>query len=85
MSFAGLLGFVGLIVPHMMRKIVGSESKNLLPLSALGGATIVTACDVIARTAFAPYEIPVGILMSFIGGPFFIWLLLKRKGGRVRD
>lgn len=84
-SFAGLLGFVGLIVPHMMRKIVGSESKNLLPLSALGGATIVTACDVIARTAFAPYEIPVGILMSFIGGPFFIWLLLKRKGGRVRD
>ncbi len=84
-SFAGLLGFVGLIIPHIMRRIVGSESKNLLPLCALGGAAFVTFCDLIARTVFAPYEIPVGILMSFIGGPFFIWLLLKRKGGRFRD
>lgn len=81
-SFAGLLGFVGLIIPHMMRKFVGSESKKLLPLCALGGAAFVTICDLIARTALAPYEVPVGILMSFIGGPFFIWLLLKRKGGR---
>lgn len=84
-SFAGLLGFVGLIVPHTMRRIVGSENKKLLPLCALGGATFVTACDVIARTAFAPYEIPVGIFMSFIGGPFFIWLLLKKRGGRFHD
>lgn len=84
-SFAGLLGFVGLIVPHIMRRLVGSESKKLLPLSALGGAAFVTICDLIARTAFSPYEIPVGVLMSFIGGPFFIWLLLKQKGGRFRD
>lgn len=84
-SFAGLLGFVGLIVPHMMRRIVGSESKKLLPLSALGGAVFVTICDLLARTVFAPYEIPVGVLMAFIGGPFFIWLLLKQKGGRFRD
>lgn len=84
-SFAGLLGFVGLIVPHIMRRLVGSECKKLLPLSALGGAAFVTICDLIARTAFSPYEIPVGVLMSFIGGPFFIWLLLKQKGGRFRD
>lgn len=84
-SFAGLLGFVGLIVPHIVRKLVGGENKKLLPLCALGGATFVTVCDMIARMAFAPYEIPVGVLMSFIGGPFFIWLLLKRKGGHARD
>ncbi len=84
-SFAGLLGFVGLIIPHIMRRIVGSESRHLLLLCALGGAMFVTSCDLIARTAFAPYEIPVGILMSLIGGPFFIWLLLKQKGGRFRD
>lgn len=80
-SFAGILGFVGLIVPHTMRKFVGSESKLLLPLCAIGGAGFVTFCDMIARTLFMPYEIPVGILMSFIGGPFFVWLLLKRKAG----
>lgn len=84
-SFAGLLGFVGLIVPHIIRRIIGSESKKLLPLCALGGGTFVTFCDLIARTALAPYEIPVGILMSFIGGPFFIWLLLKKRGGHLRD
>lgn len=82
-SFAGLLSFVGLIIPHIMRRIVGTESKRLLPLSAIGGAVFVTGCDVIARTAFAPYEVPVGILMSFLGAPFFIWLLLKRRGGHA--
>lgn len=84
-SFAGLLGFVGLIIPHMVRRIVGSENKKLLPLCALFGASFVTLCDLLARVLFAPYEIPVGILMSFIGGPFFIWLLVKKKGGRVHD
>lgn len=84
-SFAGLLGFVGLIVPHIVRRMVGSENKILLPLCALFGASFVTICDLLARTLFAPYEIPVGILMSFIGGPFFLWLLLKRKGGHFRD
>lgn len=82
-SFAGLLGFVGLIVPHLGRRIAGSESRHLLPFCALFGAGFVTICDLIARTLFAPYEIAVGILMSFIGGPFFIFLLLNKKGGRV--
>lgn len=80
-SFAGLLGFVGLLVPHMARRLVGSESRFLLPLSVLMGAGFVTACDLVSRLVFAPYELPVGILMSVIGGPFFLILLLDRKGG----
>lgn len=82
-SFAGLLGFVGLIVPHTVRSITGSESRYLLPLCAIGGAGFVTACDLAARLLFIPYELPVGILMSLLGGPFFLCLLLKRKGGRA--
>ncbi len=81
-SFAGLLGFVGLIVPHAARKLCGSESRQLLPLCALGGAGFVTICDLAARLIFDPYELPVGILMSVLGGPFFLLLLLKSKGGR---
>lgn len=81
-SFAGLLGFVGLIVPHALRRITGSETGLLLPLCAIGGAGFVTACDLAARLLFIPYELPVGILMSVLGGPFFLGLLLKRKGGR---
>lgn len=82
-SFGGLLGFVGLIVPHALRSLVGSESRKLLPLCAIGGAGFVTACDLAARLLFIPYELPVGILMSVLGGPFFLWLLMKRKGGRT--
>ena len=82
-SFAGLLGFVGLLVPHAIRKAAGSESRVLLPLCALGGAGFVTLCDTAARVLFAPYELPVGILLSVLGGPFFLGLLMKRKGGRT--
>lgn len=82
-SFAGLLGFVGLIVPHAVRKLTGGESSRMLPLCAIGGAGFVTACDLAARVVFAPYELPVGIMLSVLGGPFFLLLLLKRKGGRV--
>ena len=80
-SFAGLLGFVGLIVPHVMRLIVGNDLRVLVPASALAGAGFVCLCDVCARTLFAPYELPVGILMAFVGGPFFIWLVVRAKGG----
>ena len=83
-SFSGLLGFVGLLVPHMVRRVTGSEHRYLLPLSALAGSAFVLLCDTAARTLFAPYELPVGILLSLIGGPFFLWLLLRqRKGGRA--
>ena len=81
-SFAGLLGFVGLIAPHMMRRLVGEESGPLLLCSALGGAALLTFCDLLSRLLFAPYELPVGILLSLLGGPFFIWLLLRQRGGR---
>lgn len=81
-SFGGLLGFVGLIVPHAVRNLTGSRSRYLLPLCAVGGAGFVTACDLAARLVFIPYELPVGILMSVLGGPFFLLLLLKRKGRR---
>ena len=83
-SFSGLLGFVGLIVPHGARKLAGSESRYLLPLCALGGAGFVTVCDCLCRVAFAPYELPVGIGMSVLGGPFFLVLLLKQRGGKSR-
>jgi iron complex transport system permease protein len=81
-SFGGLLGFVGLMVPHAVRKLAGSENRHLIPLSAVLGAAFVTLCDLTARMAFAPYELPVGILLSVLGGPAFLWLLWKRKGGR---
>ena len=78
-SFAGLLGFVGLIVPHICRRLVGNESKKLIPLCALWGAGFVTVCDLISRLAFMPYEVPVGIFLALLGGPFFIFLLIKNK------
>lgn len=81
-SFGGLLGFIGLIVPHAVRKITGSESKYLLPLCSICGAAFVTICDTAARMLFSPFELPVGIVLSVLGGPFFLWLLMKRKGGR---
>jgi len=78
-SFAGVLGFVGLLVPHLMRRIVGEGSRQLLLASAIGGAILLSACDLLARTLFTPFEIPVGIIMSMIGGPFFIFLVFRRK------
>ncbi len=83
-SFAGLLGFVGLLVPHIMRKFVGHKHRRLIPASALAGASLVLLCDLIARVAFAPYELPVGILLSLVGGVFFICLVLfGKRGNRV--
>ena len=81
----GLLGFVGLIVPHMMRRLVGEESLRLNLACAMGGAALVALCDTLARVLFAPYELPVGIVLSFAGVPFFLWLLLKKRGGRASD
>lgn len=79
-SFAGLLGFVGLIVPHAVRRFAGSECGKLMPLSAVWGAAFVTACDLGARMAFRPKELPVGIVLSALGGPFFLYILSKRGG-----
>ena len=80
-SFAGLLGFVGLLVPHMMRRLVGEDSLPLLLSSALGGGLLLTVCDLASRLIFAPFELPLGVVLSLTGGPFFIWLLLKQRRG----
>lgn len=80
-SVCGLLSFVGLLVPHAVRRIASSEAKHLIPLSALVGAGFVTLCDTLARVVFAPYELPVGIIMAFLGAPFFVFILVKGKGG----
>lgn len=84
-SFAGLLGFVGLVIPNLMRSLIGEESRPLLAASALGGAGGLTLCDLLGRLIFAPYELPVGIVLSLLGGPFFICLLLRQRGGRIHD
>ncbi|NLV72899.1 MAG: iron chelate uptake ABC transporter family permease subunit [Actinobacteria bacterium] len=79
-SFSGLIGFVGLMVPHIMRLLVGPDHRRLLPVSALFGALLLLAADTVARTALAPAEIPVGVITAATGGPFFLYLLRARKG-----
>ncbi len=81
-SFAGILGFVGLIVPHICGRLIGYESRYKMPACVLLGAAFVTVCDIAARTIFSPNEISLGIVISYIGVPFFIYLLLKKKGGK---
>ncbi|GIO40832.1 corrinoid ABC transporter permease [Paenibacillus apis] len=78
-SVVGLLGFVGLIVPHSARLLIGSDYRLLLPASALLGAAVVTVCDTLARLMFAPIELPVGIILGALGAPFFLYLL-RREG-----
>lgn len=82
-SFAGLLSFVGLLAPHIARRLIGTDHRILVPASALLGAAFVVICDIAARLLFAPFELPVGILLSLIGGPFFLSLLLHRKRRRI--
>jgi iron complex transport system permease protein len=77
-SLAGPVAFVGIIVPHLVRLLVGADHRLVLPASALFGAAFLVACDVIARTLLAPVEIPVGIVTAMIGGPFFLWVLFWR-------
>ncbi len=76
-SVAGLLGFVGLVVPHAARLMIGSDYRYVIPASALLGISVVTCSDTLARTLFAPVELPVGIIMAFAGAPFFLYLLRK--------
>lgn len=81
-SVAGLLSFVGLLVPHTVRRIASNDARHLMPLCGIFGAGFVTLCDTLSRVIFAPYELPVGIIMAFIGAPFFLFVLIKGKGGR---
>lgn len=74
---AGLLGFVGLIAPHLVRLAIGADNRFLLPSSALTGAILVIVCDTVGRTAASPVELPAGIILSLLGPPFFLWLLRR--------
>ena len=78
-AVSGVLAFVGLVVPHMIRLVVGPTHRHLLPASILGGATFLVACDIVARSAFAPTELRLGVVTAAFGAPFFIWLLLARR------
>jgi iron complex transport system permease protein len=78
-SVGGPIGFVGIIVPHLVRLIVGPDHRLVLPAAALFGAAFVIGCDVLSRTVMAPVELPVGIIDTIIGGPFFLWLLIRKR------
>jgi iron complex transport system permease protein len=77
-SLAGPVGFVGIVVPHLVRLVVGADHRLVIPAAGLFGAAFLVGCDVIARTVLAPVELPVGIVTAIIGGPFFLWLLFRR-------
>lgn len=78
-SACGGIGFVGLVVPHIARMLVGGPLRGLLPVAALGGALLLLWVDVVARTAFAPREIPVGVVTALVGGAFFLWLMRRKS------
>ena len=78
-SVSGSIGFVGLIVPHAVRMITGSNHRIVLPVSALAGAVFLILTDLFARTILAPRELPLGIITGFTGAPFFVWLLCRKK------
>jgi iron complex transport system permease protein len=79
-SFAGIIGFVGLVVPHLVRMAVGPAHRVLVPASALGGALLLVCADLFARTAVTYAELPIGMLTALVGGPFFFWLLRRTRG-----
>jgi iron complex transport system permease protein len=76
---AGTIGFVGLVIPHLMRLLFGSMHRLVLPASAVGGGVLLMLADTAARTVVAPSELPVGVLTAMLGVPIFLWLLLKRQ------
>jgi iron complex transport system permease protein len=78
-SVSGMIGFIGMVVPHAMRLLLGADHRVLLPASALAGGMFLMTADTFARSVFAPSELPVGIMTALAGGPFFIYLLMWRK------
>jgi iron complex transport system permease protein len=81
-AVAGPIGFIGLIVPHILRRFVGSTHAVLIPACFFGGGAFLAVCDLAARTVMAPAELPVGVLTALLGGPFFLWLLMRRPARR---
>ncbi|MEM4447514.1 MAG: iron ABC transporter permease [Candidatus Jordarchaeales archaeon] len=77
-AFTGIIGFVGLVIPHMIRLSLGNDHRLLLPLSSISGANLLLAADILARVAMKPVELPIGVITSFVGIPFFAYLLIKK-------
>ena len=77
-SLAGPIGFVGIIVPHLVRLLVGADHRVVMPASALFGAAFLMACDAVARVVLSPVELPVGVVTAVLGAPFFLWLLIRK-------
>jgi len=82
-AFSGMIGFIGLIVPHALRLVWGGDYRRLLPLSILGGAAVLLLADLLARSVFAPQVLPVGILTALAGVPFFLWLLRRARAQMI--
>ena len=82
-ALSGIIGFVGLVVPHILRRLFGADHRRLFPLSLLYGGMFLMVCDTFAKTVLSPREIPVGVITSLVGGPFFIWLL-NRKSNQIK-
>ncbi len=78
-SVSGLIGFVGIVVPHAVRLVTGTSYRTLLPLSLLAGAAFLVLADLLARTALAPAELPIGVVTAFVGGPFFVVVLRRAR------
>jgi len=84
-SLTGVIGFIGLVVPHLLRLAMGADHRHLMPATALGGAVLLLGADTLARTLVAPAEIPVGILTALVGAPVFLWILLRHGAGRAGE
>ncbi|MCI7605352.1 MAG: iron ABC transporter permease, partial [Spirochaetales bacterium] len=78
-SFAGLMGFVGLLIPNGVRWVIKGDSSYYLPLSAISGAAFVTLSDTLSRIIFSPYEVPVGVILALIGGPVFLYMVIRGR------
>lgn len=84
-AFSGVIGFIGLIVPHLVRLLWGPDYRHLIPLSILGGATALLIADLLARIVLAPQELPVGVITALAGAPFFLWVLRRSQGGKMGE
>ena len=82
-AVSGTIGFVGLVVPHMVRMVLGADHRHLLIISFLNGASLLVICDLVSRTIIAPTELPIGVITSFIGAPVFAYIFFKQRKGRV--
>ena len=79
-AVSGGIGFIGIVVPHLLRLLIGPDNRYLLPASALLGAATLLMADAVSRTVVSPAELPIGIVTASVGGPFFLWILLRKRG-----